>query len=109
MACGVGASLAALPHRRYRGPQTRSPARTDPREEGRLAHREGVSFRATPMLLGEAGVGKTFLLHAALAHSDLQDLKTVHVWYPKLALHDTFKMICREFGLHEGTYDAGKL
>src|SRR2546427_12747968 len=51
MACGVGASLAALPHRRYRGPQTRSPARTDPREEGRLAHREGVSFRATPFCL----------------------------------------------------------
>src|SRR5437667_4423463 len=51
MACGVGASLAALPHRRYRGPQTRSPARTDPREEGRLAHREGVSFRATPILI----------------------------------------------------------
>jgi type II secretory pathway predicted ATPase ExeA len=61
------------------------------------------------MLLGEAGVGKTFLLHAALAHSDLQDLKTVHVWYPKLALPDTFKMICRELGLPEGTYDAGNL
>src|SRR2546428_4436295 len=30
MNCGVGASLAALPRRRYRGPQTRAPARTDP-------------------------------------------------------------------------------
>src|SRR5213594_4255733 len=60
-------------------------------------------------LLGETGLGKTFLLHAALAHSDLQHIKTVHVWYPKLSLHDTLKMICREFGLEEVTYDSVKL
>ena len=65
--------------------------------------------QACVMLLGETGLGKTFLLHAALAHSDLQHIKTVHVWYPKLSLHDTLKMICREFGLNEVTYDSVKL
>ena len=49
--------------------------------------------QACVMLLGEAGVGKTFLLHAALAHSDLQHLKTVQVLYPTLALHDIFTMM----------------
>ena len=61
------------------------------------------------MLLGEAGVGKTFLLHAALAHSELQHLKTVHVFYPKLSLHDIFKMICRDFGLDEVPDDSAKM
>jgi type II secretory pathway predicted ATPase ExeA len=65
--------------------------------------------QAFVMLLGEAGVGKTFLLRAAFAHSDLQHLKTVHVFYPKLALHDIFQMICRDFGLDEVTYDSAKM
>src|SRR5262249_54651117 len=65
--------------------------------------------QACVMLLGETGLGKTFLLHEALTHSDLQHVKTVHVWYPKLSLHDTLKMICREFGLEEAPYDSVKL
>src|SRR5437763_13784087 len=43
-------------------------------------------------LLGEPGLGKTFLLHAALAHSALQHLKAIHVFYPKLSAYDTLKM-----------------
>ena len=65
--------------------------------------------QACVMLLGEAGVGKTFLLHAALAHRDLQHLKTVHVLYPTLALHDIFTMMCRDLGLDEVTGDAAKM
>jgi type II secretory pathway predicted ATPase ExeA len=62
--------------------------------------------QACVMLLGEAGVGKTVLLHTALAHRDLQHLKTVHVLYPTLSLHDIFKMMCRDFDLTEVTDDA---
>src|SRR6266581_1776814 len=62
--------------------------------------------QACVMLLGEAGVGKTFLLHAALAHRDLQHLKTVHVWYRPLALHDIFQMIGRDLGLAAVPDDA---
>jgi general secretion pathway protein A len=65
--------------------------------------------QACVMLLGEAGVGKTFLLHAALAHRDLQHLKTVHVLYPTLALHDIFTMMCRDLGLDEVTGDSAKM
>ncbi len=65
--------------------------------------------QACVMLLGEAGVGKTCLLHAALAHSDLQHLKTVQVLYPTLALHDIFTMMCRDFGLAAGTDDAAQM
>jgi hypothetical protein len=38
-----------------------------------------------------ARVGKTFLVHAALAHRDLQHLKVVHLWYPTCSFHDTFR------------------
>src|SRR5262249_30815962 len=65
--------------------------------------------QAFVMLLGEAGVGKTFLLHAALANHDLQHLKTLHVVYPKLSLHDIFKTMCRDFGLAAVTDDATKM
>src|SRR2546426_341760 len=61
------------------------------------------------MLLGEAGVGKTFLLHAALAHRELQHLKTVQVWYPILALHNLFTMMCRDLGLEEVSDDTAKM
>jgi type II secretory pathway predicted ATPase ExeA len=61
------------------------------------------------MLLGEAGVGKTFLAHAALAHRDLRHLKTVHLWYPLSSFHDTLQMIGWEFGLDTVTFDAAKL
>ena len=43
--------------------------------------------QALAILLGEPGVGKTFLVHVALAHSDLQDLKMVHLWYPPCSFH----------------------
>ena len=44
-------------------------------------------------LLGEPGLGKTFLLHAALAHNDLQHIKAIHLFYPKLSAYDILKMI----------------
>jgi type II secretory pathway predicted ATPase ExeA len=61
------------------------------------------------ILLGEPGVGKTFLVHAALAHRDLQYLKTVHLWYPTCSFHDTLQMIGWELGLDAGTSDSAKL
>ena len=61
------------------------------------------------LLLGEAGVGKTALLHAALAHRALQHLKTVQVWHPHLAWHDICQLLCPAWGLEEGTDDATEL
>jgi general secretion pathway protein A len=61
------------------------------------------------LLLGEPGVGKTFLVHAALAHRDLQHLKVVHLWYPACSFHDTLQMIGWELGLEAATADAAKL
>src|SRR5205085_2934824 len=58
------------------------------------------------LLLGEAGVGKTCLLHAALAHRDLQHLKTVQVFHPRLAWYDLCQLLCPDVGLKEGTDDA---
>jgi type II secretory pathway predicted ATPase ExeA len=61
------------------------------------------------MLLGEAGIGKTCLLHAALAHSELQHLKIVQVLYPTLALHDLFQMMCRDLGLDAVPDDVAQM
>ena len=61
------------------------------------------------VLLGEPGVGKTFLTHAALAHRDLQHLKIVHLWYPTCSFHDTLQMIGWEFGLDAVASDATQL
>ena len=60
-------------------------------------------------LLGEPGLGKTFLLHAALAHSDLQHLKAIHIFYPKLSAYDILKMICWELECDGVTQDAEQL
>ena len=60
-------------------------------------------------LLGEPGLGKTFLLHAALAHSDLQHIKAIHIFYPKLSASDILKMICWELGFDGGKQDAEQL
>jgi len=65
--------------------------------------------QALALLLGEPGVGKTFLAHAALTHSDLQHIKMVHLWYPPCSFHDTLQMIGWEFGLDAVTSDAAKL
>ena len=54
--------------------------------------------QACVTLLGEPGLGKTFLLHAALAHSDLQHLKAIHIFYPKLSADDIMQMSCWELG-----------
>ena len=61
------------------------------------------------VLLGEPGVGKTFLVHAALAHRDLQHLKIVHLWYPTCSFHDIIQMIAWEFGLDAVASDAAEL
>jgi general secretion pathway protein A len=61
------------------------------------------------VLLGEPGVGKTFLVDAALAHRDLQHRKIVHVWYPTCSFHDTLHMIGWEFGLDTVASDTAKL
>src|SRR5215831_14745557 len=58
--------------------------------DGMQARQEYIS------LLGEPGLGKTFLLHAALAHSDLQHLKAIHIFYPDLSAYDILKMIRSE-------------
>ena len=65
--------------------------------------------QALAILLGEPGVGKTFLVHVALAHRDLQDLKVVHLWYPPGSFHDTLQMIGWELGLDAVTSDAATL
>ena len=65
--------------------------------------------QALALLLGEPGVGKTFLVHTALAHSDLQHYKMVHLWYPPCSFHDTLQMIGWEFGLNAVTSDTAKL
>jgi general secretion pathway protein A len=65
--------------------------------------------QALAILLGEPGVGKTFLVHVALAHSDLHHLKMVHLWYPPCSFHDTLQMIGWELGLDAVTSDAAKL
>ena len=54
---------------------------------------------ALALLLGEPGVGKTFLVHAALAHRDLRHLKLVHLWYPTCSFRETLQMIGWELGL----------
>jgi len=61
------------------------------------------------VLLGEPGVGKTFLVHAALAHCDLRHLKIVHLWYPTCSFYDTLQMIGWELGLDAVASDATTL
>jgi len=65
--------------------------------------------QALAILLGEPGVGKTFLVHVALAHRDVQHLKMVHLWYPPCSFYDTLQMIGWELGLDAVTSDAAKL
>jgi WD40 repeat protein/type II secretory pathway predicted ATPase ExeA len=60
-------------------------------------------------LLGEPGLGKTFLLQAALAHNDLQHIKVIHIFYPKLSAYDILKMIYWELGGESATQDAEQL
>jgi len=60
-------------------------------------------------LLGEPGLGKTFLLQAALAHSNLQHLRAIHIFYPKLSTYDILKMSCWELGCDGITQDAEQL
>ena len=64
---------------------------------------------ALALLLGEPGVGKTFLIHAALAHRDLQHLKLVHLWYPTCSFRETLQMIGWELGLDAVPDDAAQL
>jgi general secretion pathway protein A len=65
--------------------------------------------QALVTLLGAPGLGKTFLLHAALAHSDLQHLKAIHIFYPKLSTPDILKIICWELGCDGITQDIEQL
>jgi MSHA biogenesis protein MshM len=65
--------------------------------------------QAFALLLGEPGLGKTFLVHAALAHSDLQHMTLVHLWYPTCSFHDILQMIGWELGLDLVTSDSAKL
>ena len=64
---------------------------------------------ALALLLGEPGVGKTFLVHAALAHRDLQHLKLVHLWYPTCSFRETLQMIGWELGLDAVPDDEAQL
>src|SRR5499426_308355 len=64
---------------------------------------------ALALLLGEPGVGKTFLVHAALAHRDLQHLKLVHLWHPTCSFRETLQMIGWELGLDAVPDDEAQL
>ena len=64
---------------------------------------------ALALLLGEPGVGKTFLVHAALAHRDLQHLKLVHLWYPTCSFRETLQIIGWELGLDAVPDDEAQL
>jgi general secretion pathway protein A len=64
---------------------------------------------ALVLLLGEPGVGKTFLVHAALAHCDLQHLTLVHLWYPTCSFRETLQIIAWELGLEAVPDDAAQL
>lgn len=69
--------------------------------------RERLQARqALAILLGEPGVGKTFLVHAALAPSVPQYITLVHLWYPPGSFHETLQMIGWELGLKESSDDA---
>jgi general secretion pathway protein A len=57
--------------------------------------------QALAILLGEPGVGKTFLVHAALVHSLPQHLTLVHLWYPPGSFHETLQMMA-------GSWDSRK-
>ena len=61
------------------------------------------------LLLGKPGVGKTFLVHAALAHRDLQHLKLVHLWYPSCSFRETLQIIGWELGLDAVPNDTAQL
>jgi WD40 repeat protein/type II secretory pathway predicted ATPase ExeA/nitrate/nitrite transporter NarK len=65
--------------------------------------------QACVTLLGEPGLGKTFLLHAALAHSDLQHLKAIHIFYPKLSADEIMQMSCWELGCDDIPQDSERL
>ena len=65
--------------------------------------------QALAILLGEPGVGKTFLIHAALAHSVPQHIMLIHLWYPPGSFHETLQMIGWELGLKEGIDDTTQL
>ena len=45
----------------------------------------------------------------ALAHSDLQHLKAIQIFYPKLSAYDILKMICWELECDGVTQDAEQL
>ena len=60
-------------------------------------------------ILGEPGLGKTFLLQAALAQNDLQHINAIHLFYPKLSAYDILKMIYWELGGDSATQDAEQL
>ena len=64
---------------------------------------------ALALLLGEPGVGKTFLVHTVLAHRDLQHLKLVHLWYPTCSFRETLQIIGWELGLDAVPDDAAQL
>src|SRR5712691_11982027 len=72
MGVRVGASLRALPSRGDCSPQAWSPAGTDLHTEGSLANWSGVSFRATPILIWEAGVGNAHLVEVGVAGELMQ-------------------------------------
>src|SRR5215510_8170231 len=65
--------------------------------------------QACVTLLGAPGLGKTFLLHAALAHRDLQHLKAIYIFYPKLSVDDIMQMSCWELGCDSIPQDAEQL
>src|SRR5262245_44502295 len=61
-------------------------------------------------IFGAAGLGKTILLRAFLEGvHEQQHLKTIQIFYPKIAYQDMFEMIFRGLNLTRTTDDPAEL
>ena len=60
-----------------------------------------ISSKGLTVLVGEAGTGKTTLLHAALQSEHCGHVKCAHVMNPRLTRDEFIEMLSAEFGLSD--------